>query len=121
MKRFLGNWAGLIGDEVVRNLSDHFIPAHPLLALFLFLAASLFFFAGLTAFVLGLWMALTTLLPQATAIWTLFGIFTVLTLLLTFIGIRLLRPRKAKYQPPKEPITVSQLVSSFVDGFFNKN
>ena len=120
MKRFFGNWVGMLGDEVVKSLKDHYIPAYPLFAFFMFLGASLFFFAGLTAFVIGLWFVLASILTQNVAIWTLFAIFAFLTLISILIGLQLLKPRKSKIGQEAPPPTIGNLVGSFLDGFFKR-
>ena len=119
-------WFSLLGREVVKSVSDRFIPAHPILAAFLFIGSILLFLGSLTALIIGLWMALSMVLSQVAAIWTLFGILALLALLCVLFGYQSLKPRTDKlemphfYLPKREDFSLDKLIGSFFDGFFSK-
>lgn len=119
MKKTIVEWLSEVSESYLKDLSDRFLPAHPLAALFLLLGAILFFFAGLTALILGVWFALGTVLSQEVAIWTLFGILAFSSIFSLIVGLLFLRPKKSRrYKRVDAPPTLEGLITSFIDGFF---
>jgi hypothetical protein len=133
MKNFFGNWAGGVAQELVSNVTERIMPAHPILAIFCLLAASFFFFSFVGAVVLGLFFFISMYYAQNVAILILIGSLFLLLILSILLGRLFLKPKaivQKKYSPPEKAVqqslqpkkeaSIENVVISFLDGFFSR-
>jgi hypothetical protein len=121
-----GSRFSILAKQMVSNAVETYLPAHPILALFSFITAIFILFGIGTTFVLGVWFALTQLMPPVLAIWALFGILLLIFIILIIMGCLALKPKKFKAPKPiqtssfHQEDSIESVVSAFINGFISK-